>query len=218
MPNHATANDRLWLLASLMAGLSYCFAKDSLTPEPWLTAWKGSGVALLAAYAYAQRASGNSRQIAAVMAFGAMGDVLIELTLEAGAAAFLVGHLIAIHLYLRNLRPRITYAQMAAAAFLLITISLVSFLLPAERAIAPGVALYAAGLAGMTASACCSSFVRYRVGIGSLLFAVSDLLIFARMGPLATSPLTDFLIWPLYYGGQVLICTGVVGHLRRRAG
>ena len=52
-----------------------------------------------------------------------------------------------------------------------------------------------------------------------MLFAVSDLLIFARMGPLADSPLPDLLIWPLYYFGQFLICTGVVGelHMRSRA-
>ena len=53
------------------------------------------------------------------------------------------------------------------------------------------------------------------MGAGALLFVASDLLIFARMGPLATSPLPHLLIWPLYYFGQFLICTGVIGTLRR---
>ena len=68
----------------------------------------------------------------------------------------------------------------------------------------------------MTAAAWASSFPRYRVGLGAVMFAVSDLLIFAQMGVLAHSPLPGLLIWPLYYFGQFLICTGVVGELQRR--
>jgi uncharacterized membrane protein YhhN len=49
------------------------------------------------------------------------------------------------------------------------------------------------------------------------MFAVSDLLIFSRMGPLADSAIPGLLIWPLYYLGQFLICTGVVGELRSRS-
>ena len=66
----------------------------------------------------------------------------------------------------------------------------------------------------MAAAAWSSAFPRYRVGLGAVLFVVSDLLIFARMGPLSASPLPDMLIWPLYYLGQFLICTGAVGYLR----
>ena len=68
----------------------------------------------------------------------------------------------------------------------------------------------------MAGAAWTSSFSRYRVGIGAVLFVISDLLIFARMGVLAQSPLPDLLIWPLYYFGQFLIATGVVGELQRR--
>ena len=81
----------------------------------------------------------------------------------------------------------------------------------------PG-ALYASGLGVMTAAAWTSSFPRYRVGLGAVMFAVSDLLIFADLGPLADSALPGLLIWPLYYFGQFLICTGVVGELKRRDG
>jgi uncharacterized membrane protein YhhN len=68
----------------------------------------------------------------------------------------------------------------------------------------------------MAAAAWTSSFPRYRVGLGAVLFVASDLLIFARMGPLAASALPGLLVWPLYYFGQVLIATGVVGELRAR--
>ena len=44
----------------------------------------------------------------------------------------------------------------------------------------------------------------------AVMFAVSDLLIFADLGPLADSALPGLLIWPLYYFGQFLICTGVI--------
>ena len=98
-----------------------------------------------------------------------------------------------------------------------VLIPIVAFLLPADRAAAPGIALYALGLGTMTAAAWASSFPRYRVGLGAVMFAVSDLLIFARLGPLAQSALPGLLIWPLYYFGQFLICTGVIGELRARS-
>ena len=61
-----------------------------------------------------------------------------------------------------------------------------------------------------------SDFPRYRVGTGALLFVVSDLLIFARLGPLEGSAIPEWLIWPLYYFGQFLICTGVIQSLRHK--
>ena len=68
----------------------------------------------------------------------------------------------------------------------------------------------------MAASAWLSSFSRYRVGLGAVMFLASDGLIFARIGPLANSALPGLLIWPLYYFGQFLICIGVVGTVRSR--
>lgn len=216
MPKRAFAEKRPWLVASLVAGITYFFARNSEVPGIYLMAWKGAGVAMLAAYALARHKGADSRQIAAVMAFGALGDVLIELVLEWGAIAFLIGHLIAIRLYWRHRREPLAFSQKLAAFGMAVLIPTISFLLPLDRAAAPGVALYALGLGMMAASAWASSFSRYRVGIGAVMFAVSDLLIFARMGPLAQSQLPGLLIWPLYYFGQFLICTGVVGELQRR--
>jgi uncharacterized membrane protein YhhN len=216
MPKRALIEKRPWLLASLVAGLSFYFIKDSHLPGLYQMAWKGAGVALLATYALARHKSADSRQIAAVMGFGAVGDVAIELSLEAGAIAFLIGHLIAIHLYWQHRRVALPISQIAAALAMLVLIPAIAFLLPADRSAAPGIALYATGLSAMTAAAWTSSFPRYRVGIGAVLFAASDLLIFARLGPLAHSALPGLLIWPLYYFGQFLICTGVIGELRMR--
>ena len=218
MPKRALAEKRPWLLASLAAGISYFFVmKSPEIPGLWLLAWKGAGGALLAAYALARHKGQDSRMIAGVMTLGALGDVTLELNLFVGAGFFLLGHLLAIALYLRHRREVLTASQRLAALALLLATPLVAWLLPADRTQALPVGLYALALGGMACAAWSSSFPRYRVGIGAVMFVASDLLIFARMGSLASSPLPDLLIWPLYYFGQFLICTGVVGELRRKS-
>jgi uncharacterized membrane protein YhhN len=213
MPHRALIEKRPWLLASLAAGVSYWFVRDSVTvPGLWLMAWKGAGVALLAVYALLRHRGADSRLIAAVMALGALGDVAIEIMLEAGAGAFLAGHLVAIALYLRHRRAVLAPSQKAAGLALLVLTPVAAWGLTRDLT-ASG---YALGLGAMAAAAWTSSFPRYRVGLGAVLFVASDLLIFARLGPLAASPLPGLLIWPLYYLGQLLICTGAVGYLRGR--
>jgi uncharacterized membrane protein YhhN len=212
MPKRALIEKRPWLLASLVVGIGYYFVAQSPVPDLFEWAIKGAGVALLGVYALVRHEGADSRQIAAVMAFGALGDVLIELRLEAGAAAFLTGHLIAIHLYWRHRRELLPLSQRLAALALLVLTPLVGWQLSGSMAVAG----YALGLGAMAAAAWTSSFPRYRVGIGAVLFVISDLLIFARMGPMADSTIPDMLIWPLYYFGQFLICTGVIGELKRR--
>jgi len=217
MPKRALIEKRPWLLASLVAGISYFFIRGDVIPDPFEWAWKGAGVALLAVYALVRHSGADSRQIAAVMGFGALGDVLIELQLEWGAIAFLIGHLVAVHLYMRHRRAHLTLSQKAAALCFLVLIPVISFQLPTDRSAAPGIALYATGLGAMTAAAWTSTFSRYQVGLGAVMFAISDLLIFARIGPLAGNAIPNLLIWPLYYFGQFLICTGVIGELQRRS-
>jgi uncharacterized membrane protein YhhN len=213
MPHRALIEKRPWLLASLAAGILFWLLKDTGLPGLYQITLKGAGVALLAVYALARHKGHDANTIAAVMAFGALGDVLIEFRLEAGAIAFLIGHLIAIRLYWQHRRANPSASQKAMALTLLVLTPLVSFQLGGAM-----VALYALGLGGMAATAWLSSFSRYRVGLGAVMFVASDLLIFARMGVLADSTLPGLLIWPLYYFGQFLICVGVVGELQRRQG
>ena len=216
MPRRALIEKRPWLLASLVAGIGYYFIAGSALPDLYEWAIKGAGVAFLAVYALARHQGRDANQIAAAMAFGALGDVLIELDIVWGALAFLAGHLVAIQIYWHHRRVSLSASQIALALTLLVLVPLIAFQLPADRTGAPGVALYAFGLAAMAASAWTSSFPRYRVGLGAIMFVISDLLIFARMGVLAGSVVPGLLIWPLYYFGQFLICTGVVGELRYR--
>lgn len=218
MPKRALVEKRPWLLTSLAAATAFYLLRDSQLPGVYQILLKGAGVALLAVYALARHRGRDSHWIAAVMALGALGDMVLEIDFQVGAALFLAGHAVAISLYLRHPRKRTTMSQKGAALALLIGTPLISWLLPADRGTAPLVALYALGLGGMAASAWMSSFPRYRLGLGAVLFVISDLLIFARMGPLAESPVPDLLVWPTYYIGQLLICIGVVGELYRRHG
>lgn len=196
-------------LAALVAGASY-YADHWLTLEGgWTAAWKGSGVAMLALWAAMQAERGDGWLIAGALALGAAGDVLLETHgLTAGALAFLAGHGVAVVLYLRHrLRP-----LWGAFAFA-VAVALIAQALPAEREGAAGIALYALGLGAMAGTALTSRFPLRTVGLGALLFVLSDLLIFARMGPLAASSLPGLLIWPTYFAGQALIAWGVVNRL-----
>ncbi|MES2289360.1 MAG: lysoplasmalogenase [Pseudomonadota bacterium] len=203
-----------WLLcAAIAAGISYFFVRHNV-PVPWTTVWKGAGVGLLALWCATQARSVDGWLVTAVMAFGALGDVLLETAgMTIGAVAFVVGHVLAMLLYFRNWRPRLTLSQRLLAALVVpLSVFIAATLVPAKDAVS--IAIYTVFVAGMAATGWTSRFPRYRVGIGAMMFLISDLLIFAKMGPLAASPLPSLLIWPLYFAGQVLIASGVVRTLR----
>jgi uncharacterized membrane protein YhhN len=198
--------NEIMLAAAVAAGASYCFVGPHVPGQPLLAAWKGGGVALLALWTLLRIGDTPGKWIALVLAFGAVGDVLIEIAgLTAGAAAFLGGHLVATWFYLQNRRATLEFALPIA-----LTIAVLAWLLPSNRGTAMGVAVYALGLGAMTGTAFNSRYPRAFVGLGALLFAASDLLLFARMGPLRQSLLPGVLIWPLYFTGQLLIAVGVV--------
>jgi uncharacterized membrane protein YhhN len=200
-----------WLFGlAIFAGASFWLAIPPGIPPVALIAWKGAAVALLALWAATNAQGRDGWLFVAVMAFGAVGDVVLELSQVGGALAFLAGHIVATILYLRHRRPAPTPSQIALSVLLLIATPVIAFLLPADRAAAPGFAVYALGLGAMAASTWASRFPRYKVGLGAVLFVASDLLIFARLGPLAHSMAPGLLIWPLYLAGQVLIAFGVV--------
>ena len=208
---------RLALAGAIVAGVSYLAADRLALPEPAALAWKGAGVALLALYAGLSARSVDGWLICAVMALGAAGDVLLGAAgFVVGGGAFLVGHLVAIVLYQRNRRSDLAWPDGLLAAAFVAAVVAAAFLLPSDRAGAPGVAVYAAGLSCMAASAWLSRFPRNRVALGALMFVASDLLIFARTGPLAGSGWwLGFAIWGLYFAGQLLVCVGVVRDLER---
>ncbi len=194
--------------AAVAAGLSYLvFIVLGEEVSELTIVWKGAGLTLLAAWALAVARKPEDRIIAAVLACGAVGDVLFETHgMTIGALGFASGHVIAIWLYTRHIRGRIVGSQLAAAVALAIGTPLIAWLLTGGL----DIVVYATMLGGMAASAWLSRFSRYSVGIGAVMFVVSDLIIFARMGPLADVTLVPAAIWLLYFGGQYLIATGVI--------
>ena len=217
---------QLVLIAAIVAGLSYLlpvawfagvFAEGTRGSLP-LVAWKGAGVGLLAVYAAMQARSTDGWLIALVMAFGALGDVLLDaVSMTAGAVAFILGHITAIALYLRNRRGHLTLSQKWLAT-LVLPLGVLIAVLSVPLAQRPGIGIYTAFVASMAAAAWISRFPRFRTGIGAMMFLVSDLLIFARMGPLAGAAWASSAVWALYFGGQLLIVLGVTGRLAEGEG
>lgn len=202
---------RLILIAAILAGVSYIGSWFLDLPPAAATTWKGAGVSLLAVYAATQARGLDGWLLVGVMAFGALGDVLLATHgLVVGAVAFLVGHITAVALYLKNRRRPLAAADWAVGLALFALIPLIAYLLPPDRTGAGAIALYALGLAAMSATAWLSRFPRTWVAAGALMFAVSDLLIFFRTGRPAmdTFPM-GLAVWGLYFGGQTLVALGV---------
>ncbi|MBX7526838.1 lysoplasmalogenase [Qipengyuania vesicularis] len=215
MPKRALIEHRPYLLLSLLFAITYFFVMDGKVGGSWLALWKGAGVGFLAVYAAHRGMGREGALIASVMTLGALADVVIEFNFLAGGALFGVAHLIAIWLFLSNRRERPTGSQNAAGVALLIGTPLLAALLtyPLENWYLA--ALYALILGIMAGSAWTSSFPRYRVGVGAVLFVVSDLAIFAREAERIPLELAEWLVWPLYYSAQFLIVTGVIQTIRK---
>lgn len=200
---------RLILCAAAIAGLSYFYVVATHVSGAPATIWKGAGVSLLAVYAALQARNADGWLITLVMAFGALGDVLLDAVgMAAGAVAFILGHIIAIALYLRNRRASLTPSQKWLAT-LVLPLGVLIAIWTAPFDSRPMIGIYTAFVAAMAAAAWISRFPRYRTGIGAMMFLASDLLIFARMGPLSDAVWVGFAIWGLYFAGQLLIVLGV---------
>jgi uncharacterized membrane protein YhhN len=212
------AHKRPWLLASLVAGISFPATWLLLPMEGNIYAiiWKMAAVSLLVPFALRRHHAGEFVLLAVMLAFYALGDGLIQLSMVAGALAFGAGHLVAIAIYFRHRRVGAAFSQKLLAVTLLLLTPVIAYFLPDSPDEGLQVAAYSVILAAMAAMAWSSNFPRYRVGMGAILFVVSDLLIFAQLGPLADSGMTSILIWYLYYFGVLMIAVGVAQTLVKR--
>ena len=207
-----SAAARWTLIASILAGVSYVATWGLALPAPVEIAWKGAGVALLAVHAALRAKALDGWLLAGVMALGAGGDVLLETHgLTVGAVSFLLGHLVASGLYLWRRK-----AGVLAPLVLIPVVVGITRLLTHGHAGSAGVVFYSIVLAVMAATALMSRFPPRTVGLGALMFVVSDLLIFGRLGPLPDNLAVGLAVWGLYYFGQVLICVGVARDLETR--
>ena len=218
MSKRALAEKRPLVFASIAAALAFYYLRVSPWPELYLIPLKGAAVGLLALYLWLRHSSPDARLMAWAFAVATIGDVALEIETERmiGGLLFFAYHVLAMGVYLRNRRPQLAPTQKAAVVAMLLLTPLIGWLLPADRDQALSVALYALALGAMAASAWASVFPRYRVGAGAALFLLSDLLLFAEMGPLQGNVVPQILVWPVYYLGQLLIATGVAQTLRKR--
>ena len=214
--NRDLAHKRPWLFASLFFGLTFPLGWQFDLPDYLSIAWKMGGVAMLIGYALRKHRTGEFLLVAGVLGFWALGDGLLELDMIWGAIAFAIGHGIAIYLFLRHRRVHPVLSQKLLAIAVFVLAPVIAYFLPTDRAVGLQAAGYTLFVAAMAAAAWNSNFPRYRVGIGAMAFVASDLLIFARMGPLAGAVWIDLAIWVFYYGGVLMIAVGVVTTLLKR--
>jgi len=216
MPRRALAQRRPFLLLSIAAALAFYYLRVSQLPELYLMPLKGSAVALLAVYAFLRHSSPDAKLLGWALAAAALGDIGVEFDVRVGGLLFFLFHVLALGVFMRNRRGPLRGGHSWIVGLLVVLTPLVGWLLPYDRAMAWEVALYAFALGCMAAGAWASNFPRPQVGAGALLFVVSDLLLFAEMGPLSGSEVPQILVWPIYYLGMLLIATGVIRSLRKR--
>ncbi len=206
------AHKRPWLLASLFFGLSYMLPVVQNLPGAYLLVWKICAVGFLVPYALRRHSNGEFAMLAFFLALCAIGDGLIEISMEAGGAAFGAAHLVAIWLFSRHRRTKQAFSQKLLAITVFVAAPVIAYLLAGALA-----GVYTLLLSAMAAMAWSSNFPRYRVGIGAMLFVMSDLMIFGRAaGHFGDERVADYAIWYIYYGAVLLMAIGVVQTLVKR--
>lgn len=210
MAKRALIDHRPWLLAGVVAAVAFYFLRDNPIGGVWLILLKGGGVGALAVYAWRRTTGLDGGILVVALALSAAADMALEIDFEVGGALFAASHAVAIALYLKNRRERTVWSQRMLSLVILVATPIVSYFLSGRA----DIAVYSGFLGIMAAMAWMSRFPRYRVGLGAILFVLSDWLIFSRMGTFDLGELPYWLVWPLYFAGQLMIATGVVQTLR----
>lgn len=204
---------RIFLASSATLGFLYGFGFLPTETTALAMLSKGSCVGLLTLYAALNR----QLLLAVALGFGTLGDVFLAGQFEAafmfGLSAFLIGHLA----YIRLIWPtRIRWGALPdirrSAIGLTVGLGILQgwYLRPYIDGLILPVILYTAVLVAMTALAIGSRYPLRLVGLGAMLFFLSDLVLgFSLFSPDLVVP--RWLNWFLYYPGQLLLAIGLVG-------
>lgn len=210
MAHQALVEHRPWIATSVFAATIYYFVWNNPVGGLWLILLKGAGVGTLAIYAMRRTRGLDGALLVLTLALASAADMVLEINFRVGGAVFLLSHLVACLLYWRKRQSQVTYGEKGVAVTIFAVTLFVSYTVSGN----PLIAIYGLSLGAMAALAWLSSFPKSRVALGAALFVISDWLIFARNGPFDPGPVSDALVWPTYYVGQLLIATGVVQTLK----
>jgi hypothetical protein len=198
------------IFIGLSHGLTWAIAIDQVI----VVLWKGLSVGALALYAGLNAKSRDGWLLTTVLALSALSDVLIvTIGPTEGGITFMIADLFAITLYARHLKYSIWQIKAWIPLCIIPLASLFGYLIVEDRNEAANIAIFVLPLATMAAFAWLSSFPRHLVGLGATMVLMSDLLIFARQGPLNGIPALSYAVWLSYFIGEVLVCIGVVSTL-----
>jgi len=203
------------LLASFIAAVVYgagWYPTDGL----WPVLVKGSAVSLLAVFVLISMRSLNHLLLFLALCASVGGDVLLAISHEdsfmRGLTSFLLAHVIFIVLYLKNrmLPADITALRVRVTAILWAIVAVAGyFLYPHLGEMMMPVFTYSAVLTAMATTALFSKYPVKLVGLGALLFVISDAVLGARQF-LIMPEFTGYIVWATYYFAQILMTLGVM--------
>lgn len=175
MPRRALSDKRPFLLASIVAALAFFYLRSSTLPEGYLLPIKGAAAGFLALYCFARHSGPDAKLMG--WAFGAAGlaDMAVEIDYAIAGWIFFLYHVLAMGVYLRNRREKLSGPQSWLVGLVLILTPIIAYFMPSDEAIRFNTGLYALVLGGMASAAWASNFPRYRVGAGAMLFQISAL-------------------------------------------
>ena len=191
------------MLAVVWAG--YFVATGLGAPEPLERILKGLLMPALLLCVLVQ--AGDARRcrwLVLGLVFATVGDIAIDVTLEAGLVGFLVMQVCYIIGFLRLGAAKAAPARWAALGYALVWTSANLALGPSLGELRLPVLVYSAALCTMAAL---GAGVNARVGIGAALFLLSDTLIACGQADV-DFPGRSALVMPTYLTGQYLIATG----------
>lgn len=204
----------LWAIAAGSA-LAYGLVFVHQPVSVLRTVVKTSAVAALAVLAYLD---GGSALLAVALAFCALGDAFLagdpKRWLPFGLAAFLVGHLVYIPIFLERESPPPAWFWPAAAGVGIVAGLMLRALWGSLGKLRIPVVVYVLAIVGMVITSLLLPKAAWPTTAGALAFMASDAILsfdlFKGAKLFNSERLTAWAIWFLYWGGQAAICRGML--------
>ena len=206
--------NRFWLVISILSALAFWIC-SAFPPFAGRFILKASPILALALIVWNRRQSKQETLLFAGIAFHGLGDILLDIDRVGlflpALVTFLCGHIF----YILTFKPEVSFSRLLSnikkfliGAILLFAAGLGTILLPKlENHLVVPVFIYMTAIGTMTIFTVLANYRTAWICLGAISYMLSDAMIAINtfVHPFAASA---FLIWPLYYLGQVLIATG----------